>query len=261
MFDLDPVNYCNFVGSFENLIEAKTTDSNAHLYYLVQYTRGDAQGLMKGCLSMKPDEGYFEARRLLKELYGQGYKIATALVDRVVNGPAVKREDSNALQKFSVLLTSCENTLKEIGYVNKIEIPDSLQKAVRRLPVPLRRKWRDVADGITNNIQREITFDDLAKFVEAKARVLAHPVFGNVSGDAKKKSKDSKGLKNRKGTSLATWVGEGSQEGDACLSANASTNTTGAMRVPPKCPLSKNKHVLACCRDLKRFSVDQIDRP
>ena len=257
VFDGDPVNYCNFLRSFENLIEAKTTDSNARLYYLVQYTRGDAQDLMKGCLSMKPDEGYVEARRLLKERYGQGYKIATALVDRVINGPPVKHEDSNALQKFSVLLTSCKNTLKEIGYLNKIENPDSLQKVVRRLPFPLRQKWRDVADGITNNIQREITFDDLAKFVEAKARVLAHPVFGNVSGDAKTNSKDSKGLKNRKGTSFATWVGAGSQEGDASLSANASTNTAGAMRVPPKCPLCKNKHVLARCRDFKRLSVDQ----
>ena len=110
MFDGDSVNYCNFVRSFENLIEAKTTDSNARLYYLVQFTRGDAQDLMKGCLSMKPDEGYFEARRLLKERYGQGFKITTALVDRVINGPPVKHEDSNALQKFSVLLTSCKNT-------------------------------------------------------------------------------------------------------------------------------------------------------
>ena len=43
VFDEDPVNYCNFVRSFENLIEAKTTDSNARLYYLIQYTHGDAQ--------------------------------------------------------------------------------------------------------------------------------------------------------------------------------------------------------------------------
>ena len=117
---------------------------------------------------MKPDEGYVEARCLLKERYGQGYKIGTALVDRVINGPPVRHEDSNALQKFSVLLTSYKNTLKEIGYLNKIENPDSLQKVVRRLPFPLRQKWRDVADGITNNSQREITFDDLAKFVGQK---------------------------------------------------------------------------------------------
>ena len=43
MFAEDPVDYCNFVRSFENLIEVKTTDSNARLYYLVQYAHGDAR--------------------------------------------------------------------------------------------------------------------------------------------------------------------------------------------------------------------------
>ena len=50
MFDGDPVYYCNFVRSLENLIEVQTMDSNARLYYLVQYTRGDAQDSMKGCI-------------------------------------------------------------------------------------------------------------------------------------------------------------------------------------------------------------------
>ena len=68
-----------------------------------------------------------------------------------------------------------------------------------------------------------------------------------------RQSKNSKGLKNRKGTTFATWVGAGSQEGDASLSANASTNTAGAMRLPPKCPLCMNKHVLARYRDFKRL--------
>ena len=74
----DPVKYCNFIRRFESLIESKTTDSNTRLYYLVQYTSGDVQELMRSCLSMKPDEGSQEVRRLLKERYGQGSKIATA---------------------------------------------------------------------------------------------------------------------------------------------------------------------------------------
>ena len=98
---------------------------------------------------MEPDSGYLEAQRLLKEGYSQGYKIATDLVDRLTNGPPIKNEDGNALQKFSVLLTCCKNTLQEIGYLNKIENPESLQKVVKRLPFPMRQKWRDVADDIT----------------------------------------------------------------------------------------------------------------
>ena len=47
VFDLDPANYCSFVWSFESLIELKTMNSNTRLYYLVQYTGGDVQDLMK----------------------------------------------------------------------------------------------------------------------------------------------------------------------------------------------------------------------
>ena len=86
-FNGDPVNYCNFIRSFENLIEAKTKSSSTKLYYLVQYTSGDVQELKQSCLSMQPDEGYQEACRLVKEWYGQSYKIASTYVTRVTNGP------------------------------------------------------------------------------------------------------------------------------------------------------------------------------
>ena len=141
--DGDPVNYCNFICSFENLIEAKTKNSSTRLYYLVQYTSGDVQEFMRSCLSMQPEEVYQAARRLFKARYGQNYKIATAYVSRVTNGPPIRHEDGQALQKFSVLLASCKNTLKEIGCLNKVESPDSLQRGNERLPFQLRQRWRD----------------------------------------------------------------------------------------------------------------------
>jgi len=76
---------------------------------------------------MDPDEGYPEARKILKKRYGESYRIATAYVDRVAKGPVLKAEDSKGLQKLSTLLTSCKNTLKSIGYGSKIENPDSLR--------------------------------------------------------------------------------------------------------------------------------------
>ena len=42
---------------------------------------------------MDPEEGYPEARKLLKQGYGQSCKIATAYVDKVTKGPAIKSED------------------------------------------------------------------------------------------------------------------------------------------------------------------------
>lgn len=80
VFSGNPIDYCDFIRAFEHLIEGKTLRSSARLYYLVQYTCGPAQELMKSCLSMRDDEGYVEARKLLKERYGQSYRIAAAHV-------------------------------------------------------------------------------------------------------------------------------------------------------------------------------------
>ena len=183
-FNGDPIDYCYFVRSFQNLIETKTSSDSARLFYLVQYTSGEVQDLMRSCLSMKPQEGYKEATRLLKEKYGQNYKIATTYVDRLVQFPIIKAEDGHALQQFSVLLISCKNTLKEIGYLGKVENPDCLLKIIGKLPFALRLKWRDLADDITSNKSREITFDDVVKFVEKRARALNHPIFGKLNNDS-----------------------------------------------------------------------------
>lgn len=73
-----------------------------------------------------PDEiGYNEARRLLAERHGQPYNIATMYMDQVINGAPILAEDDPLQQKCSVLLTSCGNKLKEIGYLNNLENPES----------------------------------------------------------------------------------------------------------------------------------------
>ena len=143
VFGRDPVEYSNFVKAFECLIESRTESGSSRLYYLVQYTEGEVQELMRSCLAMDPEEGYREARKLLKQRYGQRYKIATAYVDKVTKGPAIKSEDRKGLQNFATLLTSCRNTLKSIGYSSKIENPESLRGVINRLPYDLRKEWRN----------------------------------------------------------------------------------------------------------------------
>ena len=48
----DLVNYCNFIRSLENVIEAKTKSSSAKLYNLLQYTSGDVQEFIRNCSSL-----------------------------------------------------------------------------------------------------------------------------------------------------------------------------------------------------------------
>ena len=96
MFTGDPIEYCDFIRAFENLVERKTSSSSARLYYLLQYTSGHVQDLVRSCLAMREDVGYSVARRLLADRYGQPFKIATAYVDRVIKGQPIHAEDGPA---------------------------------------------------------------------------------------------------------------------------------------------------------------------
>lgn len=254
VFGGDPVEYCHFIRSFENLIEAKTTSSNMRLYYLVQYTSGDVQELMRGCLSMDFDEGYQTARKLLKQRYGQSYRIATAYLDRITKLPQIKADDGEALQRFSVMLTSCKNTLKEIGFLGKLESPDNLQSVVNKLPYSLRQRWRDLADDIIYNKMREITFEDIAKFVEVKARASAHPVFGKVTSDSKNTGvgQDLKIPRRRFAFGID---GEVDQDvGNDTWDRNASVS--GMESKPFKCPMCNGLHILPRCDVFKKETVE-----
>ena len=195
VFSGDPIDYCDFIHAFEHLVEQKTTSSSSRLYYLVQYTSGPAQELMRSCLSMREEEGYVEARRLLKERYGRSYKIAAAHVKRLIDGPSIKPEDGSALEQFSIQLSSCVNTLKEIGYVNKLDNPDNLKKIIDRLPFGIRLKWRDAVDRIIENENRDVTVKDIMDFVAAKARAATHPIFGKVLNENKGKQVNGKPLR------------------------------------------------------------------
>ena len=147
----DPIEFCRFIRAFV----AKTTSYSARMYYFVEYSAGDVQECMCSCLAKDSEEGYREARKLLGKRYGQPYKIASAYVERVTNGPAIKVEDGPALQSFSALLTACKNTLN---------------------------------DEITKAKAKEVTIADIAGFVEKKACILTHPIFGDIISEPKSKS-------------------------------------------------------------------------
>ncbi|XP_028395694.1 uncharacterized protein LOC114519723 [Dendronephthya gigantea] len=242
LFDGDPTKYCDFIRSFENLIEMKTSSPSSRLYYLVQYTTGQVQELMRSCLPKKDGEGYREARKLLSERFGQPYKIACALVDKIANGPTIKADDGAGLQKLSVQLTSCSNTLTEIGYVSKLQNPDTLKKIVDRLPVSLRVKWRELVDVIIQREDREFTVKDLTDFVVARARVANHPIFGKIHNDGKNPGNVNNQRPQHKARNYAT---DGFQR-----------NNRDGPKQGLKCPSCESNHWLSQCQAFKKLTVE-----
>ena len=191
---------------------------------------------------MREDKGYREARNLLAERHGQLYKIASAYVDRVINGQSIHGEDGAILQTFFILLTSCSNTFRVIGYLNHLENPVSLRNIVERLPYPLRLKWRDLVDSVNQREGRDPNLKDIIDFVKKRSRVANHPIFGRIHGD-----QQSSNLSNqRRGAKLF------GQQGQPPTPGGNSEEKPAQL----KCPSRKRNHWLSQCDDFKKVCLN-----
>ena len=88
----DPLEFWMFMHSFDNSIGSVAIDDSAKLSRLFQYCKGEALKVIKCCAVMKPSEGYVKARVLLKERFGNDYKISEMWVKTVTEGPYYKTQ-------------------------------------------------------------------------------------------------------------------------------------------------------------------------
>ena len=103
---------------------------------------------MRSCHHLPPDEGYDEARRLLKKKFGDEYRIASAYETKALDWSNIKPEDGTALNRISIFLASCKNALSSSQYISKFHQPGNIQKLVFKLPYNLRERWGRAADDI-----------------------------------------------------------------------------------------------------------------
>ena len=71
-------DYATFINAFESLIECRVTDPKQRLYYLNQYTAGDAKESIKGLITLDSTDSYEKARKVLKERCRHPYRVAQA---------------------------------------------------------------------------------------------------------------------------------------------------------------------------------------
>lgn len=78
---------------------------------------------------MDPEQGYPEAKRLLKERFGDKYKISMAYLDKALNWPIIKK---------AIFLTSCSNAMADLEYLDEMENAANMCTIIAKLPYRLR---------------------------------------------------------------------------------------------------------------------------
>ena len=202
IFPGNPANYCSFVDSFDALISYNVPEPKRKLFYLLQYTSGPANALVKGCQYLPADQGYAEARKLLQQTYGQKFQIAKICIDSIVNGPPLHYQDKASLIKFSAELKSCVNTLSEMNYLHKMDNIDVLNKISKRLPSAWINGWQAEVDNVIHVRTEEISIKHLTDYVSLRTRQCTN--FANDWSQVLKSRPNNPTLNKREKTSFAT---------------------------------------------------------
>lgn len=114
VFDGDPLSYQSFFHAFKYLIEDKTSSSQDRLYFLEQFTAGQARDLVRSCLHMEAGRGYTEAQQFLKKHFGNEMKIANAYIEKALNWTAIKTDDGKSLHAYALYLRECCNVMQDL---------------------------------------------------------------------------------------------------------------------------------------------------
>ena len=238
----DPLKYYEFIRAFEDNVERYVTDSASRLTRLLQSCAGRAKAQLQGCNIMPPDLGYQEARRLLKERYGNKLVITQAWISHVTSHAAVKANDGPGLQEFADLLRTCQHTLLAMGALAELNTQRSLAEVVAKLPPYLQTRWRkDVVRITRDNAPRMPAFNDLVLLVEMAAEEANIPMFGSVSTTKTEQQNDSKSRPKRQ-TGFNTSV---------------KSEDSSDRKTEDKCEMCDNSHKLWECADFKALSRDQ----
>ena len=235
VFDGEVLEYTSFIHSFENMIERKTDNHRDRLQFLIQYTKGQAQRLVKSCEYMAPDRGYQKALQLMKENFGSEYKISCAYLEKALSWPQIKQQDAKSLQDYAMFLRSCCNAMEEMSYMEELDTISTMRSIAVKLPYQLREKWRNKAFELQQQRQSRVRISDFVSFMEKQARIAGDPMFGDLPDQSAAKGKAKSPVKTRPSKPFSSSY------------ATSVAPVTGA-KPDPSCPFCSSKHALDSCQ-------------
>ena len=177
-FDGSPLDFHNFIRSFDCNVAQRLVDDGQRLSYLMYYCKGNARKAIQHC-SLIPTGGYQEALRILRMRFGRPHEIIQAVTKSVFDGPKISTGDTVGLQDLVTQMHSCQLTVSQLGRVNDLDCSTNLVRIIARLPKSIQERWADVADSIINRGD-EPKFEDLILFLEKRISVASN-IYGQLA--------------------------------------------------------------------------------
>ena len=75
VFDGNPLKYFVFIRSFKNNVEKDTNNFSRRLQLLIQFCTEKAKRVIESYILLEPEEGYWKAKNMLAERFGNVFKV------------------------------------------------------------------------------------------------------------------------------------------------------------------------------------------
>ena len=128
---------------------------------------------------LPPEQGYREAKDILRKNFGQKHIVVRAFIDKVVKGPQIRASESDKLSQLARDMKNCILNSEHTHYKADINSMDRLRRVVMRLPPHLQAKRAEESSRLIES-GMEPEFSRLTEFVERRA-VVANTAFGKLS--------------------------------------------------------------------------------
>ena len=193
-------SYMTFVAVFDEVVGNVNISGQAKLTRLLQFTTGTARDAIDCCALIGGDQGYDEARRIIRERFGNPYIITTALIDKLKQQKEVRTP--SALRTLADELNSAKIVLKSLNMYSELDNQHHIKEVGARLSSHLWYAWRDRVFNIKRKNKRYTTFDEFVEFVTEKADEANDPVYGQKSSSASFSEKSRPSPNPKRATAL-----------------------------------------------------------
>ena len=258
VFAGDPIEFQQWLGSFENIIEDAVSDPAKRLHYLMQYTTGSVKMLVSGHALNQTEAGYGAAKAELVKEFGDPYILARAYLKRIEAWKSIPANDPSSLKVFSAFLKNCRGSMPSLRHLQQLNTDLYLQKIVGKLSVPLQVSWRKALDQLEQS-NKDISFSDLVDFIECQARIAKHPVFSaSALQEAEGRVKQGSNDLNTQSFSGRTRVPM--RQNRSVLATNAAeSNSALSTQCAAAVPQSIRRESRTCPKCMKSHDLDDCE--
>lgn len=187
-FDGDPLQYHSFFAIFDERVDRVTTDGRVKLSRLQGACIGDAKKAIRCCSLIEGEEGYREARNILKKRFGSEYVISDRIIKNLKQDKPVRTAEE--IQQFSDDVCNSYATLSKMGRLNEIDTQTSILEIVKRTPQYLQNRWKKSVFEYKRKHEKYPSFKEFMEFVMEVAEEVTDPIYG--SGFSNKSTSEHK---------------------------------------------------------------------